>query len=80
MRVNHNNRIFRGDFLKLSDKQKKMLQDTFLLKLMRGEVRDLDGRDVLEREHEFIQPLCLWGGGGFFIPENRGYYASGAWV
>lgn len=26
MRVNHNNRIFRGDFLKLSDKQKKMLQ------------------------------------------------------
>lgn len=60
--------------------QKKMLQDTFLLKLMRGEVRDLDGRDVLEREHEFIQPLCLWGGGGFFIPENRGYYASGAWV
>ena len=24
--MNHNNRIFRGDFLKLSDKQKKMLQ------------------------------------------------------
>lgn len=60
--------------------QKKMLQDTFLLKLMRGETRDSAGRDVLEREHEFIQPLCLWGGGGFFIPENRGYYASGAWV
>ena len=26
MHVNHNNRIFRGDFLKLSDKEKKMLQ------------------------------------------------------